>query len=108
MAQLTTVARVLRSITESSPWLGAQTINQVRIMNCLTIYVVQGYHPTQTMLSKELAMPRAAISKVLKHLMDRGIVEYRTNPDDARRREFQFTSHGQDLVKDWSASARLV
>jgi DNA-binding MarR family transcriptional regulator len=58
----------------------------------------------QKAICRELVLDRTTAAEVLKRLQDKGLVEFRVNPDDRRSRLSVITKPGLNLINDLQGS----
>ncbi len=56
-------------------------------------------HFMPTLFARAQATSTAAVSKVLRQLLDRGLVSVSVSPDDGRQRNYALTEEGQCIVE---------
>lgn len=57
-------------------------------------------HFMPSMFARERESSAAAVSKVLRQLLDKDLVSVSVSPDDGRQRHYELTTSGKSIMKD--------
>lgn len=57
-------------------------------------------HFMPSMFARERDSSAAAVSKVLRQLLDKGLVNVSVSPEDGRQRQYELTAAGKTVMKD--------
>ncbi|MCC5875777.1 MAG: MarR family transcriptional regulator [Candidatus Sumerlaeia bacterium] len=60
---------------------------------------INGEHFMPSLFAEERESSRAAVSKILRQLMDKGLISVTISPENGRRRDYTLTAEGEKVIK---------